>query len=51
MENVFHFRFATGRENTLMMVRVGQAEWDDIKILENAVCPSVGMSVFVYVGH
>ena len=37
---------------TLSMVRVGQAEWDGIKILEYVVvCPSLGMSVCVYMGN
>ena len=33
------------------MTRVGQALWDDIKILGHLVCPFVCMSVCVYVGH
>ena len=36
---------------TLSMVRMGQAEWDDIKILGYVECPSVVMSVGVCVGH
>ena len=36
---------------TRIMIQVGQAKWDDIKILGYVVCPSVGMSVCVYVGH
>ena len=34
---------------TPIMVYVGQAMWDDIKILGHLVCPFVRMSVCVYV--
>ena len=40
-----------GGLSTRNMVYVGQAMWDDIKVLGHLVCPFVCMYVCVYVEH